>query len=200
MGLIFCLMGKSSSGKDTLYQRLLQEERLCLRRIVTGTTRPIRAGECDGQQYHFYTEEQFAALEAAGKIIESRAYDTVHGVWHYFTVADETLDLGQHDYLMINTLEAYRKLREYFGSARVIPLYLQVDDGVRLERALARERAQREPKYKELCRRFLADEEDFSAENLAGAHIQPIFENVVLEQTLSELAAYIFELQHRLVV
>lgn len=195
MGLIFCLMGKSSSGKDTVYQRLLNDERLCLRRLVTGTTRPIRAGECEGQEYHFYTEEQFAQLHAEGKIIESRAYDTVHGIWHYFTVADKTLDLKQHDYLMINTLEAYVRLREYFGSECVIPLYLQVEDGVRLQRALNRERAQTEPKFKEMCRRFLADEEDFSEEKLRAAQIQPIFTNMVLEETLAQLCAYILKIK-----
>ncbi len=191
MGYIFCLMGKSSSGKDTVYQRLLQQEDLGLRRLVTGTTRPIREGEQNGETYYFYTDEQFAQLRADGRIIESRSYHTVHGLWHYFTVADEQLDPAHGDYLTINTLEAYLKLRDYFGTERLIPLYLDVDDGLRLQRALERERRQQEPKYKEMCRRFLADEEDFSAEKLKNAHIQPIFENIVLDQTLEQLGTYI---------
>ena len=55
-------------------------------------------------------------------------------------------------------------MQNYFGKENVIPIYIQVDDGVRLERALERERTQKEPKYAELCRRFLADEKDFSEE------------------------------------
>lgn len=197
MGYIFCLMGKSSSGKDTVYQRLLQREDLGLRRLVTGTTRPIREGEQNGETYYFYTDEQFEQLCADGRIIESRSYHTVHGIWHYFTVADEQLDLARGDYLTINTLEAYLKLRDYFGTERLIPLYLEVDDGLRLQRALERERRQQEPKYKEMCRRFLADEEDFSAEKLKSAHIQPIFENIALDKTLEQLGTYIKSIQNR---
>lgn len=197
MGYIFCLMGKSSSGKDTVYQRLLQWKDLGLRRLVTGTTRPIREGEQNGETYYFYTNEQFEQLCADGRIIESRSYHTVHGIWHYFTVADEQFDPARGDYLTINTLEAYLKLRDYFGTERLIPLYLEVDDGLRLQRALEREHRQQEPKYKELCRRFLADEEDFSAEKLKSAHIQPIFENIALDETLEQLGTYIKSIQNR---
>ena len=37
MGNIYCLMGKSASGKDTIYNRLLAMERLHLRRVVPYT-------------------------------------------------------------------------------------------------------------------------------------------------------------------
>ena len=197
MSYIFCLMGKSSSGKDTVYQRLLADSQLGLHRLVTGTTRPIREGEHEGEEYYFYSDEQFRQLRAAGRIIECRSYDTVHGIWNYFTVAREELDIEQKDYLTINTLEAYLKLRNYFGTDRLVPVYLEVDDGLRLQRALDRERAQSQPRYKELCRRFLADEEDFSAENLKHAHIQPIFQNVVLDETVEQVAAYIHSIQNR---
>lgn len=197
MSYIFCLMGKSSSGKDTVYQRLLAEKELQLNRLVTGTTRPIREGERDGEEYYFYTDEQFQKLRADGKIIECRSYDTIHGIWNYFTVAYEKLDVAHHDYLTINTLEAYVKLRDHFGKDRLVPVYLEVDDGLRLQRALDRERAQQKPRYKELCRRFLADEEDFSPENLSRANIQPIFENVVLDDTVAKVAAYIKSIQNR---
>ena len=198
MGYIFCLMGKSSSGKDTIYQKLLLQKDLGLQRLVTGTTRPIREGEQNGENYYFYTDQQFEQLCADGKIIESRSYHTIHGIWHYFTVADGKLDPADGDYLTINTLEAYLKLRDYFGAERLIPLYLEVDDGLRLQRALDRERRQPEPKYKEMCRRFLADEEDFSEENLKRAQIQPIFENRVLEDTLKQLGAYIRSMKNGL--
>ena len=67
MGKIFCIMGKSSTGKDTLYQRLLDREDLKLQQIVSYTTRPIRAGEIDGIEYHFCTQEEKGALLAEGK-------------------------------------------------------------------------------------------------------------------------------------
>lgn len=43
----------------------------------------------------------------------------------------------------------------------IILIYVEVEDGVRLKRALQRERLQQQPAYGEVCRRFLADEEAF---------------------------------------
>ena len=190
MGTIYCLMGKSASGKDTIYNRLLAMERLHLRRVVPYTTRPMRSGETDGQTYVFCTEQQVADFEAAGKIIELRAYHTVYGIWKYFTADDGQICLAESDYLMIGTLEAYEQIRDYFGLDKVCPVYVEVDVGLRLQRALDRERAQDQPKYAEMCRRFLADEEDFSEENLERAGITKRFQNTDLDQVTQEIASY----------
>lgn len=191
MGKIFCLMGKSASGKDTIYNRLLKSEILNLRHVVPYTTRPVRSGETEGETYFFCTDEKADELEKNGKIIEIRAYSTIHGIWKYFTVDDGQICLDQDNYLMIGTLEAYEKIRDYFGASRVCPIYIWADDGVRLERALKRERSQENPKYAEMCRRFLADEEDFSRENIEKAGIKMSFENTDIESVLSEIQYYI---------
>ena len=191
MGNIYCLMGKSASGKDTIYNRLLAMERLHLRRVVPYTTRPMRSGETDGQTYVFCTEQQVADFEAAGKIIELRAYHTMYGIWKYFTADDGQICLAESDYLMIGTLEAYEQIRDYFGMDKVCPVYVEVDDGLRLQRALDRERAQDQPKYAEMCRRFLADEADFSPEKLQEAGITKTFVNNDLEHTEQEIISYV---------
>ena len=41
---------------------------------------------------------------------------------------------------MIGTLVSYQALREYFGEEAIVPVYLEVEDGLRLARALERER------------------------------------------------------------
>lgn len=87
---------------------------------------------------------------------------------------------------MIGTLESYEKLKTYFGNEKVVPLYIEVEDGERLTRALAREKTQKEPKYAEMCRRFLADSKDFSEENLAHAGITERYENTDLEDILEK--------------
>lgn len=186
MGKIYCMMGKSSSGKDTLYQKVL--ERLPqIHRVVPYTTRPIRAGEQDGVEYHFVDDKQLAELETDGKIVELRAYNTVHGIWKYFTVDDGQIDLEQGDYLLIGTLETYEKIREYYGAEHLVPIYIEVEDGERLARALERERRQAVPKYKEMCRRFLADEEDFCEENLKRLGIDKRYRNTDMETCLNEI-------------
>ena len=69
----------------------------------------------------------------------------------------------------------------------MLPIYIEVEDGLRLERALKREREQKEPKYAELCRRFLADSKDFSEENLKKAGIVKRFENIELDKCLNKI-------------
>ena len=73
----------------------------------------------------------------------------------------------------------------------VVPIYIEVEDGVRLQRALDRERMQAEPKYEELCRRFLADAKDFSEENLKKAEIERRFVNDELEETERQIKEFI---------
>lgn len=78
---------------------------------------------------------------------------------------DGQIDLSEQNYLMIGTLEAYEKMIAYFGTEAILPVYIELDDGVRLQRALDRELRQEKPKYEEMCRRFLADSADFSEES-----------------------------------
>ena len=186
MGRIYYLLGKSATGKDTLYKEILKR-RPKLRTVTMYTTRPIREGEQDGVEYHFVDDKQLAELETDGKIVELRAYNTVHGIWKYFTVDDGQIDLEQGDYLLIGTLETYEKIREYYGAEHLVPIYIEVEDGERLARALERERRQAVPKYKEMCRRFLADEEDFCEENLKRLGIDKRYRNTDMETCLNEI-------------
>ena len=190
MSKICYMMGKSSSGKDTIYKKL-QEEMPELKTITLYTTRPIRAGETEGVEYHFVNEMKLISLQGAGKVIELRAYDTKHGVWKYFTADDGQVDLLHSDYLMIGTLESYHKMREHYGKDVMLPIYIEVEDGLRLSRALERERRQAEPKYAELCRRVLADSEDFSEENIVEAGIQKRFQNDDFSTCLGEIVLYL---------
>lgn len=192
MGKIFYIMGKSSSGKDTVFRELLGREELELNRIILYTTRPVRADETDGVQYHFVTEEKLRELMDAGKVIELRSYHVVGGVWKYFTADDENIDLEHKNYLAIGTLVSYEILKEYYGEDRMVPLYIEVSDDIRLERALKRERQQKNPNYEELCRRFLADSEDFCEENIRRAGITKRFaNNDSSEMCIEAVAAFV---------
>lgn len=196
MGRIYYLMGKSASGKDTIYQELLEREELGLQRLVPCTTRPVRAKETEGVEYHFMDEEKLQELLCAGKVIELREYDTIYGSWKYFTVDDETIDLERQDYLAIGVPESFEKMKRYYGEEKVIPIYIEVEDGNRLERALKRERKQNPPKYEEMCRRFLADQQDFSEEKLRQAGITRRFHNDGDRQLcMDEVAAFIRQRQ-----
>ena len=196
MGRLFVLIGKSASGKDTVFKRLLHDPQLQLLAYVGYTTRPIRSGEENGREYYFTNAKTMQAYEACGKLIEKRVYHTVHGDWYYYSVDNETIDLDDHDYLYIGTLQSYLPLREYYGEDRVIPIYIEVEDGLRLQRALDRERSQEVPRYAEMCRRFLLDEEDFSEENLQKAGIERRFQNEEMEQCLEQIRELIKSMVH----
>lgn len=186
MGKIYYMMGKSSSGKDTLFKEVksaLPE----LHGIILYTTRPIREGERNGVEYYFVSEDTLDTYEQVGKVIELRAYHTVHGIWKYATVDDGQVDLSKGSYLAIGTLESYEKMLAYYGSEKLVPLYIEVEDGERLMRALMRERKQETPKYAELCRRFLADTEDFSEEKLQMLGITRRYINDDKARCLEEL-------------
>lgn len=186
MGKIFCLMGKSSSGKDTIFSMLKQSH--ILKPIVPYTTRPMRNNEVDGREYHFISEERLKEYEMCHKVIEQRVYHTVSGPWYYATIDDGQIK-SDENYIMIVTLEAYINLVAYFGENKVVPIYINVEDGKRLERALKREQQQDNPNYEELCRRFLADSKDFSKDNLDKANIKKYYENNELNQCIEEIKA-----------
>lgn len=193
MGKIYCMLGKSSTGKDTIYKKLMEDKELKLHSIVLYTTRPIREGEVDGETYHFVTEDEFLSLKEQNLIIEDREYQTIHGLWRYFTVYDGNLDYKNQDYLMIGVLKSYQSIRDYFGRDVVIPIYIEVEDGVRLQRALDRERQPENGKYAEMCRRFLADTNDFSEEKIQQANITKRFINQDLAGCVEEIKQYMLQ-------
>lgn len=178
MNEIVFIMGKCASGKDRIYRELSEDKALGLNKITMYTTRPLRSGEAEGREYHFVDDDTAKRLENENKIIEIRCYDTVFGVWKYFTADDGQIDLASGKrYIVIGTLEAYDKFCKYYGNEHIMPIYIEVDDGVRLIRAVKREMEQENPHYEELCRRFLADAKDFSEENIRKSGITRRFAN-----------------------
>ena len=194
MGKIFCLMGKSSSGKDTIFKKIRDDKELNLKPIVSYTTRPKRTNETTGVEYYFINEKELNKFEKEDKVIEKRVYHTVHGDWYYCTINDEQIDLESNNYLLITTLESYKSLKDYFGEDKVYPLYIHVEDGIRLQRALDREKNQENPNFDELCRRFLADNSDFSKENLSTLKINEFYTNKELEECINNIKKDILNL------
>lgn len=193
MNLIY-IMGKSASGKDTIYSMLKQKMNFST--YVMYTTRPIREEEIDGVTYHFISNEEMREYtdgKGTSELIEYRTYNTIHGPWTYATISDEQF-LSDKDMIMIGTLESYMKVKENFRykeEVDVLPIYIEVPDNIRLKRAIEREERQKEPKFEELCRRFIADSKDFSEENLKRAGINKRFQNFNLNDCISEILEYI---------
>ena len=92
---------------------------------------------------------------------------------------------------MIGTPQAFVSIRECFGVDNVIPVCVRVEDGERLLRAVQRERREEKPRYDELCRRFLADQEDFSKKRLLSCGVTNFFDNTDLDTCIREIADFI---------
>ena len=191
MGAIFYLMGKSSTGKDTIYKALLSDKELNLKRIIPYTTRPIREGEENGIEYIFTDEPGLQELIRKNVVIEQRSYDTFYGVWKYFTVFDGQINLLCNNYIMIGTPDSFATTQKYFGSSKIIPILIELNDGIRLQRALDREKSQSNPKFEEMCRRFLTDSSDFSEEKIKEYRISNCFANEDLKKCISDITSFI---------
>lgn len=187
MGKVFCIMGKSGSGKDTIFKEIIKDNYLNLKKIVGYTTRPKRVEENDGVEYNFIDDDMINKFIQKNKVIELRKYDTVNGIWYYGTMDDGQINLQTNSYIVISTLESYSSFKKYFGSNNVIPLYIDVDDGIRLQRILNREMSEDSPNYKEICRRFIADSEDFSNKNLKLNGIEKIYSNNNLVECITDV-------------
>lgn len=161
MKKILFFIGPSGSGKDTYFSHILNEYQV--EPIILLTTRPMRDGEQDGREYHFVTKERMDLLEQKRALVERRNYNTQHGIWSYATGIQQ-IDLSKNNYLTSNTWEGYSKFLKYYSEEVLIPLYFELDNGVRLERCLAREKKSGNGKYAEMCRRYLTDEQDFTKE------------------------------------
>lgn len=193
MGKFIYIMGKSASGKDTIAKIL--KEKLGIKSYVMYTTRPMRAGEEEGVDYFYTTEDKIEEYRNNGKLIESRTYQTVHGPWTYATVNDDQLE-GDNDIIGLGTLESYVKVKNFFkekGNESLLPVYIEIDEETRRQRAIKREEQQENPKWEEMERRLKADNIDFSEEKLKAAGIveSERFKNYDLNTCVDEIINYI---------
>jgi len=85
-GKLVVISGPSGVGKSTILRRLLTDLPQLIP-SVSATTRPPRAGERDGIDYHFLSAEEFEKRRAAGEFLECcRVYGRQH--WYGTLVAE----------------------------------------------------------------------------------------------------------------
>lgn len=156
MGKIFVIMGRSSSGKDTILQGVLSINNK-VKSLVQYTTRPIRPGEVDGKDYYFVSDS--IALSSKEKSVYFEGFKVSNGVWYYYY---NPVKLGSKDYYVcIATPETYKKFVRYYGGENIVPIEIVADERTCLLRSIDRELLSSNPNYKEVCRRFLSDSIDY---------------------------------------
>lgn len=158
--MIYCILGKTACGKDSILKRLSNHP--SLHKVVTMTSRPIRSGERDGIDYHFVTEEDFFKHE----FIEYTSFNN----WLYGTPKD-SIDISKNHVIVVNP-QGLLSFVDTYGWDNVAALVIHRGDRDRAIDYLSRDT---NASVDELCRRFKADDIDFNVFNsLHNNHIHHI--------------------------
>src|SRR5260370_29742947 len=136
-GILFVLSAPSGAGKTTLVDALRKTSEFIY--SVSCTTRPARAGEVEGEDYRFLSEEEFSARAKAGEFLE---HATVHG-HHYGTLLKpivEDLMNGRDVLIDIDTQGAanIRQHKDEFGRQSLADIFLMPPDVDELRRRLTK--------------------------------------------------------------
>lgn len=146
---IIALFGESGTGKDTIKKYLIEKENM--NGMISFTSRPKRDNEINDVDYHFVTKDKFLELMQKKKILEVSIFNH----WYYGSSVDDLqkdkINVGVFNIQGISNLLHSKNLE-------VLPIRIQIsNEKERLIRALNREE---NPNCSEICRRFLADQED----------------------------------------
>ncbi len=136
-GILFVVSAPSGAGKSTLCDALRQTPDFVY--SVSCTTRPPRAGEIDGEDYHFLSEPEFLKRVEAGEFLE---HAEVHGKY-YGTLRDPILS-NLHkgvDVLIDIDTQGATAIREYddaFVRQAVADVFIMPPDLEELRRRLTK--------------------------------------------------------------
>lgn len=112
-GNIFIVSGPSGGGKTTLVRKVL-ESMNNVRFSVSCTTRKPRAGEANGKDYIFVSDDEFGKLAGEGKFAE---YAKVHGHMYGTPLSElENAAKSGVDLILDIDVQGARLIRQRFGS------------------------------------------------------------------------------------
>lgn len=149
--LIFIIMGKSGAGKTSLSYEV--SKLLSIPVVVSSTSRPIREKEQEGIDYYYKTKEDMLEISKNNGFVEYVEYNG----WLY-GVEKAEIEKMNSNCLVVVEPKGFEQFKKFFGD-RVVPIYIDTPDKPRLLRSLHREA---NPNCYEICRRLIADTEDFS--------------------------------------
>lgn len=156
MRKLFTIMGKASTGKDTLIKML--HEKMELPIALSFTTRPMRNGETQGVEYDFITEKDFWDMHGCNLLAEYTSYNVAGGETWYYGLTREELEKSDYVLVIVNP-DGFNQIKEIYGD-KVCSILIDAPADVRIKRYLDRDIVT-ETKAEECCRRFLADQKDF---------------------------------------
>lgn len=162
---LIAIIGRSASGKDYLFRQTLNQNP-DLNPVIHYTTRPRRDGEIEGKDYFFTTETEFQQKEDNHEFF----FITSFRDWRY-GIDSNSFDSKKINIGIFNPFEL-RQLHEFFKNKfQLIIVETQADEQSRYQRSLKRLQPFDEENLREMCRRNLADKEDFESIKDISRHI-----------------------------
>lgn len=118
-GKLYCITGPSGSGKTSIARELFARE------CMSVTTRPMRDGEVDGEDYQFITKEEFLNLQKDGQLMEVAEYD---GHFYGLTAQELAKQTRLGDAFFVCTFEGFAQIREKYDNICSVFLYASEED------------------------------------------------------------------------
>ena len=139
MNKLFLLLGKASSGKDTILKLVLEQiekENLNVKKLLSNTTRPRRNGEKEGVEYHFTTLHEFDTLYKQEEIVEYAVYKVNNMNWIYFSTKNQLQKLYNSNLIKIINPTGFKQLKPY--NNQIVSILIECPDEIRKERYIKR--------------------------------------------------------------
>lgn len=172
------IMGKTSSGKDTVVNELISKHGF--RKCVTYTTRPMRDGEKQGITYHFITEDDFKQKIREDFFAEYKSYDTEFGIW-YYGVALEDVENADDKTVIILTPDGYSVIKKVKNKPKSI--YIYANNSTIKERLINRgddpKEAQRRLEHDNIDFKGVETEVDKIVYNNKGSNINDVVNKIL---------------------
>ena len=163
------ILGKTSSGKDFILNRLVNEHNF--KKATTYTTRPMRDGEIQGVTYHYLTDEEFDNKIKEGFFAEYKTYETAFGIWKYGSSKD-SFNNSDSKTIIILTPDGYRDVLNTLDE-KPTAIYIYANNKTIKERLKKRGDSKEEAE-----RRLMHDNEDFKGiENIVDKIVYNNFNN-----------------------
>ena len=173
------IMGKTSSGKDTVVNELISK--YGFRKCVTYTTRPMRDGEVQDITYHFITEDDFKQKIRENFFAEYKSYDTELGIW-YYGVALEDVENADDKTVIILTPDGYRDVIKKVKN-KPKSIYIYANNSTIKERLINRgddpKEAQRRLEHDNIDFKDVETEVDKIVYNNKGSNINDVVNKVL---------------------
>lgn len=135
---LFCVVGKSCSGKSTILHEVLAK--LDIPVLISQTTRPPRNGEIDGKEYKFVDMHTFDSDYKNEDVLEYDCYriDSIKQTWIYYSKKSDLLLPNTSQIKVVSPtglaqLMSHKELRD-----NIVSIYIESPDKLRQKRYLSR--------------------------------------------------------------